>query len=516
MSRSDSVFRALLLTSAVLFAGLGCRPAVGDIGEPTSLLAALPAGILEAPVTLDDGCGSLHQPVSTLVAEAQAFYDQGIACLATFDWVRAARSFHRALAADPNLAASYSGQARATLAMEEPSQALALAETGAKLTGATTPPWEKAWVDLAVHQMRAVVAPQASRSEAVGAYRQALDQYRSSFPEDPHGLALSGHAESRADNWGQTGGKEATRWYQRALATDPSYFPGHHFLAHSLENQGRYEEALEHARRFAELVPKAPHAHHMVAHTAPRQGRWQEAFEALQSADTLHRERFQDGELPPEADWHYSHNLRLTAAVATQLDKPDLARETYRQTFELPIGGHRGGFYCSPWIEFLLADEDDILALEASETCLRRASTLARVLGHAHRGEALINLGRVPEALEAQRQARRELESLYASLGPVSTEIITATVAERTVAILQGKLDLVNGRPEQGETLLAALGEELSQGSSFDAWASGRERLQELTGWAARNDAPRLAQELTHALARLERAPLQGPPKACH
>jgi tetratricopeptide (TPR) repeat protein len=490
----------LLLLSLLLSA---CRPAPPPEASQESLFAALPEGLLSSPVGLDGGCGAVHQETGSPSPKAQAYYDQGLACLGTFDWVRAARSFHGALAQDPSLAVAYSGLARAYLALEEPRLALGWARQGGELARNSGNAWTRAWTALAEAQMVAVLAS-PSDPRHLAAYRRQLEAHLASDPRDPHTLCLLGHAWSRADDWGQGGGEASLAWYRRALKADPDFFPAHHFLAHTLENLGLYEEALIRARRFAELAPEAPHAHHMLAHTAPRRGRWPEALEALQTADALHRARFEAAELPPAADWHYSHNLRLLAAVAQRLEQPELARQALRRTFELPIGGSRGGFYCGPWIEFLLLEKDTERALSAAEACLQRPSALAQVLGSSYRGEALLDLKRPAEARSALSQAQASLRRWTSTLGPVSTERTLAAVAGRTVAILEAKLAVVDGSRRQGEELLASLGEELAQGKSFDAWASGRGRLQELQGWAVAHQAPLPARRLAAALASLD------------
>ena len=484
-----------------------------------SLLAGLPEGVLTRPVALSEDCGEVHQEVAASSPRAQAFYDQGTACLGTFDWLQAARSFHAALGEDPGLGAAYTGLARAYLAMEEPEQALSLAQKGRELASA---PYDRAWAELGALQLEAVLASPKELKGALAAYRNALDRFAAQHPQDPHGLALRDHGESRADDWGQGGGEAAVPWYEKALEADPSYFPAQHFLAHAFENQGLYPPAVEHARRFSEMAPQAPHAHHMVAHTAPRLGLWGEALAALEAADRLHLRRFETDGLPAEADWHYAHNLRLMAAVALHQGEGDRARNAYRQAFELTVQGARGGFYCGPWIEFLLLQGESENALAAADTCLSRPSNLAQVLGHTYRGEALLDLGRSSEARAETRAARTALQRFLESVGPVSTERILASTARRGLAILEGKLAILDGDRQPAETLLAALGEDLAAGHTFDAWATAQARLEELSTWADRHATPDLSHRLHASLTTLEASLARpdpaggGSPAGCH
>src|SRR4051812_41717780 len=75
--------------------------------------AAVPAELLERPLSLRDGRGAVHERVSTSSAPAQAFYDQGLAYLHSFVWIEAARSFHEALRLDASLAMAYVGLSEA-------------------------------------------------------------------------------------------------------------------------------------------------------------------------------------------------------------------------------------------------------------------------------------------------------------------------------------------------------------------------------------------------------------------
>src|SRR4029450_9569471 len=67
----------------------------------------VPEEILLRPVILRSGIGNTHEPVSTDLPQAQAFYDQGLNYLESYVWIEAARSFHQALRIDPNLGSAY-------------------------------------------------------------------------------------------------------------------------------------------------------------------------------------------------------------------------------------------------------------------------------------------------------------------------------------------------------------------------------------------------------------------------
>ena len=64
-------------------------------------------------VTLMQGLGDLHHPVSTRNPEAQQFFDQGLRLIYAFNHDEASRSFQHAAELDPKLAMAYWGVAEA-------------------------------------------------------------------------------------------------------------------------------------------------------------------------------------------------------------------------------------------------------------------------------------------------------------------------------------------------------------------------------------------------------------------
>ena len=493
-----------ILLLALVFSSCGeAPPPAAEAGY----LASLSEQTLEQPIGLATGIGDLHQPVTTESEEAQLFYDQGLAYLASFDWLRAARSFHASLRADPGLAMAHLGLARAYLGLESPAQAQRRAEEAERVDASVAlEARERRWIELGGLQMRAVLARGKSLARKHEAFKRAIEGYLASYPDDVHALVLRGNVDSRPDGWGQAGLEGSVSWYQQALELDPNHFPARHFLTHAFENLGRHEEAREHALHYAALAPEVPHAHHMLAHVAPRLGRWEEARDELEEADGLHRQSFAAGEVTPREDWHYGHNLRLLAAVHLRLGNEEKAEQLYRNTFQLDYAGRRAGFYCVPWVEYLLSRERFDEALSAAQTCERRPSQLARAVGAGLRGEALLGLGRADEARQALAQAKKRRQELLSSLTSASAERMFAFAAGLSVQTLEGKIELHDGDFSRGESLLLGVVESLSSGHSFDAWALGRLRVEEIATSVSREGYPELASTVVQRQRRLEKA----------
>jgi hypothetical protein len=85
----------LLCGAAILWCS-GATTRAQDPGHAGHSGGPVPREILDRPVTLRTAIGTVHEKVSTSSAEAQAFYDQGLAYLHSFVWIEAIRSFHQA------------------------------------------------------------------------------------------------------------------------------------------------------------------------------------------------------------------------------------------------------------------------------------------------------------------------------------------------------------------------------------------------------------------------------------
>src|SRR5260221_4957395 len=114
-------------------ASIPARAGAQDPGHAAHAGGPVPREILDRPVPLRSGIGTVHEKVSTASPEAQAFYDQGLAYVHSFVWIEAIRSFHQALRADENLAMAYLGLADAYIGLHDPSTARAAVNSAATL-----------------------------------------------------------------------------------------------------------------------------------------------------------------------------------------------------------------------------------------------------------------------------------------------------------------------------------------------------------------------------------------------
>src|SRR6267142_611518 len=79
----------------------------------------IPRDVLQLPISLRNNIGHVSNSVTTKNADAQTFYNQGVAYLHSYVWIDAARSFNQALRLDPDLALAHMGLFRVFLNLDD-------------------------------------------------------------------------------------------------------------------------------------------------------------------------------------------------------------------------------------------------------------------------------------------------------------------------------------------------------------------------------------------------------------
>jgi len=214
---SQNGFRAVVALVLVSFALLvpasaqteGCEHKPNPDREKTTI----PAALLELRIPYLHALGSTHEEVTTDFREAQAYYDQGLVLLYSYDWIRAAQSFHEALRRDPKLAMAYLGLSYAFGGMGD-EQAAENAEQQAKQRASTAGKRERLRIELRDKQLQAIRREQSGGTE--DQYVAALDEALRRYPDDVTLLLLRGNAaEGFASGIGQRGGAESIRYYEQ-------------------------------------------------------------------------------------------------------------------------------------------------------------------------------------------------------------------------------------------------------------------------------------------------------------
>jgi hypothetical protein len=276
------------------------------------------SGASSAPIALERGLGTLHHPVSTRNAQAQAYFDQGLKLIFAFNHEGAIRSFQRAVELDSDLAMAHWGIALALgpninqpmspdahkTAYTEVQKALAL-KTKASVA-------ERAYIDALAKRYSA--DPDANRQPLQTAYMNAMKNLARSYPKDTDAAVL--YAESLMNlHTTDSSMQEAANVLERAMAQRPDHIGANHYYIHVIEGSRHPEKALPAAERLEKLAPAAGHLLHMSAHIYIRTGDYPRAARANEAAVRADEALPKSEEATFYSVAYYGHNLHFLAVT---------------------------------------------------------------------------------------------------------------------------------------------------------------------------------------------------------
>ena len=450
-----------------LFLVLSCGVAASAQHAP-HVVPTIPQALLERPVTLRAGIGVVHDDAETQNAEAQRFYDQGLAYLHNFMWIEAARSFHQALRLDSQLALAHVGLSYAYIELNlsaRARQAIATAQTSTARSA------DHIWrhVEARSLQMAAEEAP--GDAAKLAAYRKSLDGAIAAFPSDAEFLLRRGMAESPdpADR-GQGSVVGSVHYYERALKASPTHFGPHHFMAHAYENSGRMKEAADRASAYAALASSVPHAVHMHGHELRRLGRINEAIARFEAADTLQRDYLAREKIPLEFDWHHAHNLDLLAASYQYTGQMRKAEALLKQSFNIPTNLLVQAVNKREWPAFLIARGRPAEALAAAKTLLSHPNLVVQSTGHIEAGFASLAMNRPADGAASSNAALKALRSAQGG----------QNLAAIALEALQGEFLLRTAQRDKGRSVMERAALKWRGLPGPDAWTQSLFRLEAL------------------------------------
>ena len=438
----------------------------------------------EAPAQLVSGMGSHHHPVSTTNAEAQKFFDQGLAFVYAFNHEEAIRSFRRAAEIDPKLAMAHWGIAlalgpninldvdpeREKAAYDAVHKALSLA------TGISEN--ERGYIDALVR--RYSIDPQADLKKLAVDYKNAMAELVKRYPDDLDAATL--YAESAmnlrpwkfwtADGKPAEGTEEIVATLESVLRRDPNHFGAIHYYIHAVEASSNPERALAYAPKLPSLIPAAGHLVHMPAHIYARTGDYEAA--ALSNKDAARADEAYmkvegSGRLYPAM--YYSHNLHFLA-ISESMSGRFAGAMTAAKQLEAHVGPHlkampmlEGFMTVSPLLLVRFNRWDDIEKLPAPDKSLLGTSAV----WHFARGLAFNARGRT-------KDAAAELDALIATQKLVPAEATfslnrASHVLQIAQKVLQARLAERSDRKQAIEHLRSAV--ELEDAMAYDepqAW----------------------------------------------
>ncbi len=278
------------------------------------------------PVTLVNGLGDLHHPVSTKNAEAQKFFDQGLRFIYAFNHDEAARSFQKARELDPKLAMAYWGIAEAVgpnyndPASEDRFKQAHEAIQKAMDLSANASPSERAYIGAMA--LRFPADPKSDLRKAAEQYRDAMREVVKAYPDDLDAATLFAESGMGLHPWGlwhhdgspEEGTEEIVATLESVQKRDPNHLGAIHYYIHAVEASKSPERALAGANRLAAMAPAAGHIVHMPAHVYIRTGDYAAAIKTNQDAAAVDRAYIKaSGAQGIYPMMYYSHNLHFIA-----------------------------------------------------------------------------------------------------------------------------------------------------------------------------------------------------------
>lgn len=417
------------------------------------------------------GLGVLSHPVTTQNAEAQQFFNQGLALIYAFNHEEAARSFQHAAELDPQLAMAHWGYALAVGPnYNEPAidparmQAAYDAVQKAQSLATNASAAERAYINALAK--RFTLEPNPDRKKLSTAYSEAMREVYRQYPGDLDAAVLYADSLMNVQPWqlwardGQPLGHtaEIVAVLEGALKRNPQHVGANHLYIHAVEASKNPGRALASARRLGKLAPKAGHLVHMPAHIYLRTGAYADSALSNEAAAAADEEYIKtSGVRGMYPAMYYSHNLHFLVEsygragnYAKALRSAErLAANVTKHMQEMPeMAGMIEGFLPSAlFVRLHFAKWNELLTVPEPP----REQQIPHVFWLYARGVALATLGKAAEADAVRAAFAQESQGL-----PGETPFglnSASSVLKIASQVLDAKLAAAQGR--QAESLSA-------------------------------------------------------------
>jgi len=296
--------------------------------------AALITGVLAAQDVppLYENLGTLHRPITTRVALAQRYFDQGLRLSYAFNHAEGIAAFRQAAALDTTCAMCWWGVAWAlgpniNAAMDSASGVAAWQAAQAALGRIGRANAREAAMIRAM-AARYVAVPGPDRAALDSAYQVSMARLADRYPDDPDLQVAAADAQMLLSPWNywtegkpRPGTEALLARLERVQRLTPEHPGGCHFYIHAVEAVYP-ERAVPCAERLAALMPGAGHLVHMPGHIYIRVGRYADAIHANEHAvhadEAFIADRHPEGLYPLGYYPHNYHFLEFAAQMAGQ------------------------------------------------------------------------------------------------------------------------------------------------------------------------------------------------------
>ncbi len=450
--------------------------------EDPSSVAGIPMAVVTRPIPLRSDLTRIRHPVSSSDEEARRFHEQGLTYLHLYGYLEAARSFHQALRADPELGQARVGLALAYRALGDPEMALQAVE-GLEVSRDAEPNPEDAWarIRLSLLQERSGREDSSHGDSAEAELERAVERH-------PEAVELRYLQATLAR------GDDRVAGLQEVLRLAPDHVGAHHLLIHVFENrEGELDRAVAHGAVLASLAPGVAHARHMFGHNLRRVGRVQEAIREFEAAQTIERTLEEEENIPTRYDWHHGHNLALLGMSYHHQGRMEEAEAILTELAELPAQSDRrwlGQNMNRVELQLSLGRWD--AARESAERLLSRTDSLTRGVGHLYAGLADLGMGDPESAEQSLEQGSHHLPDGH----PFNTHQEALRALLSSEAGGSDSTESVGGEEDELLPLLSELGSRRGP----DAWAEAHIRKEVLARLAASQDNWARVQKVARSL----------------
>jgi tetratricopeptide (TPR) repeat protein len=305
---------------ALLFVVAACSAQQPTAAKRDDMAHAHPATD-ERPV-LYDSLGSYSYRITTMSADAQRWFDQGLRLVYAFNHHEARKAFREAARLDPKCAMCFWGIAvtegsnyNSPTDAEREKRALGSVQQAQQLAAGGRPQ-ERALIEALARRHSA--DPGTKRDALDRAYADAMRDVARQFPDDLEATTLFADAMMNLRPWNlwapdgtpHPGTEEILQTLERVLAKNASHPGALHLYIHAVEasrTPGRAEAAAD---RLAGLMPGAGHLVHMPSHIYWRVGRYADAVTVNSAAVQADRAYFKAAQASPiYRGLYYPHNI---------------------------------------------------------------------------------------------------------------------------------------------------------------------------------------------------------------
>jgi peroxiredoxin len=423
------------------------------------------------------GTGNINFPVTSQVAEVQAFINQGVGQLHGFWYFEAERSFRQAAALDPDCATAYWGAAMANTNNRKRAKGF-IAEAVKRKDKVSR--HEQMYIEALDAYLTDKPNPGADADkERRRAIIRAYDKISLQFPDD-----LDAKAFIVLQAWDSRGSVPMDSYQvhdallQDIFAVNPLH-PAHHYCIHLWDGE-KPERALKSSAMGGPAAPAIAHMWHMPGHIYAKLRRYHDAVYQQEASARVDYAQMMRYRILPDQIHNFAHNNEWLIRDLIYIGRAHAGLDMAKNMTELPRhpkhnslkgGSARYGFQRQ--LEVLNAFEmwDDLIALAKSPHLDPADEADLRVSVWRSLGRANFRTGRTADGLAVLAQVETRLKEIEKERDEAK-----AKAEEEAKKQNKSEADVTKARDEAGNKFngrVNPLKEALEEFTAFRRWSDG-------------------------------------------